>query len=149
MVVRGLGEALNCHKWLGLSDRSMTTSLTESKLMGLGFDCRVLHSDFIYSSLHTSMPGIDESRCILVTGATAGIGRALALSLAKLPSKPQVIAAGRRQDRLEELKQAGLETIVLDLDVDASSLTNSMDLILEKYPLVRTNLNRRAPTAAF
>lgn len=91
------------------------------------------------------MPGIDESKCILVTGATAGIGRALALSLAKLPSKPQVIAAGRRQDRLEELKKAGLETIVLDLDVEASSLTKSMDLILEKYPGVGLNCSLPLP----
>ncbi|KAF9454887.1 NAD(P)-binding protein [Macrolepiota fuliginosa MF-IS2] len=80
------------------------------------------------------MPGIEESKCILVTGATAGIGRALALSLAKLPSNPQVIAAGRRQDRLEELKRAGLEIIQFDLDTDASSLKSSVDLILEKYP---------------
>lgn len=85
------------------------------------------------------MPGIEESKCILVTGATAGIGRALALSLVKLPSKPQVIAAGRRRDRLEELKKAGLETIQLDLDTDANSLKNSVDFILDKYPDVRTN----------
>jgi len=80
------------------------------------------------------MPGIEERKCILVTGATAGIGRALALRLSKLPSKPQVIAAGRRQDRLEELKKAGLETMVLDLDAEESLLKQSMDLILEKYP---------------
>ncbi|XP_006454495.1 hypothetical protein AGABI2DRAFT_182469 [Agaricus bisporus var. bisporus H97] len=80
------------------------------------------------------MPGIEESKCILVTGATAGIGRALALSLAKLPSKPQVIAAGRRQSRLDELRKEGLETLQLDLDTDALTLKKSVDFILEKYP---------------
>ncbi|KXN89845.1 hypothetical protein AN958_04849 [Leucoagaricus sp. SymC.cos] len=80
------------------------------------------------------MPSIEESKCILVTGATAGIGRALALALAKLPSKPQVIAAGRRQDRLRELKDAGLETFELELDADAASLKRTVDVILEKYP---------------
>jgi NADP-dependent 3-hydroxy acid dehydrogenase YdfG len=82
------------------------------------------------------MLGIEESKCILVTGATAGIGRALALSLAKLPSKPQVIAAGRRLDRLDELRKEGLETVPLDLDTDTLTLKKSVDSILEKYPQV-------------
>ena len=47
--------------------------------------------------------GISECRCILVIGATAGIGRALALALHDLPSKPNVIVGGRRQERLDEL----------------------------------------------
>jgi short-subunit dehydrogenase involved in D-alanine esterification of teichoic acids len=87
------------------------------------------------------MPGIEGSKCILVTGATAGIGRALALSLAKLPSKPQVIAAGRRQDRLDELKKAGLETLQLELNTDAISIKKSVDHLLEKYPQVCVPIN--------
>jgi len=59
------------------------------------------------------MPSIEESKCI-VTGATAGIGRVLALALARLSSKSQVIATGRRQDRLNKLKTAGLEVFQLE-----------------------------------
>ncbi|KAF5355744.1 hypothetical protein D9756_003933 [Leucocoprinus leucothites] len=80
------------------------------------------------------MPGIEQSKCILVTGATAGIGRSLALALARLPSKPQVIATGRRQHRLDELKSAGLEVVQLELDTDAASLKKFVDSNLEKYP---------------
>jgi NADP-dependent 3-hydroxy acid dehydrogenase YdfG len=80
------------------------------------------------------MPGIEESRCILVTGATSGIGRALALNLARLPSKPRVVAAGRRQNKLDELRKEGLETVPLDLDTDALTLKKSVDFILDKYP---------------
>ena len=47
--------------------------------------------------------GISECRCILIIGATAGIGRALALALLDLPSKPTVIIGGRRKERLDEL----------------------------------------------
>jgi len=86
------------------------------------------------------MPGIETSKCILITGATAGIGRSLALALAKLPSQPQVIATGRRQDRLDELKIAGLEVFQLEFDTDMGSLKKSVDSILEKYPQVRSFL---------
>ena len=44
-----------------------------------------------------------DAPVVLVTGATAGIGRALARAIRDLPSKPTVIAMGRRQERLDEL----------------------------------------------
>lgn len=97
---------------------------------------RLIDDDILDSTRSTEMPGIEESKCILVTGATAGIGRSLALALARLPSKPQVIATGRRQDRLNELKTAGLEVFQLELDTDMASLKNSVDSILDKYPQV-------------
>ncbi|KAK2462238.1 hypothetical protein APHAL10511_005734 [Amanita phalloides] len=80
------------------------------------------------------MPSIDDSKCILVTGATAGIGRALSLALAKLPSKPRVIGLGRREDRLKELAKAGLETIQFDSNTDSKNLKTFADGVLEKYP---------------
>jgi len=83
------------------------------------------------------MPSIDDSKCILITGATSGIGRALALDIAKLPTHPKVIATGRRKDRLEELSAAGLHAEYLDLSLDLNSLRKSVDDLLARYPDVR------------
>ncbi|KAG7096709.1 hypothetical protein E1B28_004123 [Marasmius oreades] len=80
------------------------------------------------------MSSINDSRCVLVTGATSGIGRALAIAISELPSHPKVIGTGRRPDRLKELETAGLEVISLDLDVDAKSLTRNVRGIIQKYP---------------
>lgn len=49
------------------------------------------------------MPGIEDAKCVLIIGATSGIGRALALAIHDLPTQPTVIVAGRRMERLEEL----------------------------------------------
>lgn len=83
------------------------------------------------------MPSIDDSKCCLVTGATSGIGRALALAIFELPSKPTVIAAGRRQHRLDELALR-LETLQLDMGADHATLKKLADHIVHKYPDVRT-----------
>jgi len=82
------------------------------------------------------MTSIDNARCILITGATSGIGRSLALALKALPSGPRVIGTGRRKDRLAELERAGIEAIELDLNVDAISVQKSADSWIEKYPEV-------------
>ncbi|TFK40973.1 hypothetical protein BDQ12DRAFT_678674 [Crucibulum laeve] len=84
------------------------------------------------------MPGIEQSKCVLITGATAGIGHALALSIAKLPSQPQVIAAGRRQDRLNELASSNIETVQLDVDTSTESLKKFADHVVDKYPELDT-----------
>ena len=59
----------------------------------------------------------NSSKTILITGATAGIGRFTALHLAKLG--PHVIASGRNVDELKKLKaEAGsldLDTVILDV----------------------------------
>jgi NAD(P)-dependent dehydrogenase (short-subunit alcohol dehydrogenase family) len=64
-----------------------------------------------------SKPGATP-KIVLVTGATAGIGKAAALRFAR--GGFRVIATGRREERLHELKcEAGslpLETMVLDVD---------------------------------
>ncbi|THU94842.1 NAD(P)-binding protein [Dendrothele bispora CBS 962.96] len=80
------------------------------------------------------MPSILDSKCILVTGATAGIGRALALETAKLPSKPKVIGCGRRQDRLDQLSEAGIEGMQLDVNADKETLKKFVDDLVNKNP---------------
>ncbi|EDR15067.1 uncharacterized protein LACBIDRAFT_291564 [Laccaria bicolor S238N-H82] len=80
------------------------------------------------------MTSIKDSKCVLVTGATSGIGRALAQSIARLPGKPCVIAAGRRQERLDELAKEGLETVQLDVEASHDALKKFVEEIVLKYP---------------
>ncbi|KAF8078420.1 hypothetical protein FPV67DRAFT_1465214 [Lyophyllum atratum] len=84
------------------------------------------------------MPSINDSKCVLITGATAGIGRALALAISDLPTCPEVIAAGRRQDRLDELTKSSLSTVQVDLDTDKDSLAKFANDILDKHPNLDT-----------
>ena len=74
-----------------------------------------------------------KSLTILVTGATAGIGRHTALALARAGHR--VFAAGRRQNALESLEKEatglGLEGIVLDV-TKADSIEAAKALIEEK-----------------
>ncbi|KAJ6509253.1 hypothetical protein C8R47DRAFT_1097952 [Mycena vitilis] len=77
---------------------------------------------------------VDNAKCILVIGATSGIGRALALALSELPSRPTVIAAGRRQDRLKELQEKKLETVQLDVAADSETLKKNVNSLIAKYP---------------
>jgi 3-hydroxy acid dehydrogenase/malonic semialdehyde reductase len=50
---------------------------------------------------------------IFITGATSGFGRALALMCAK--KDYQVIATGRREERLKEIEDKNIRTITLDV----------------------------------
>jgi NADP-dependent 3-hydroxy acid dehydrogenase YdfG len=68
------------------------------------------------------MPSMIDSKCVLVLGATSGLGRALARSIQALPSKPTVIVTGRRKDRLDELAKENFETIQFDNDTIKESL---------------------------
>jgi short-subunit dehydrogenase len=65
-----------------------------------------------------------QTLTILITGSTAGIGRATALELARKGHR--VIATGRRESALAELREEAkgtkLETVVLDV-TDAASIT--------------------------
>lgn len=83
------------------------------------------------------MHSIDDSKCVLVTGATSGIGRALALDIAKLPSRPTVIGSGRRKERLEELKNAGVHPFELGITSDFEALRKSVEDLTKNYPTVR------------
>ncbi|KZP08570.1 hypothetical protein FIBSPDRAFT_761197 [Athelia psychrophila] len=49
------------------------------------------------------MASINSSKCVLVVGATSGIGQHLALAILALPSQPTVIIASRRRARLDKI----------------------------------------------
>ncbi|KAH9945663.1 hypothetical protein B0H21DRAFT_424112 [Amylocystis lapponica] len=79
-------------------------------------------------------PGIANAKSVLIIGATSGIGRALARSIKSLPSKPTVIVAGRRKERLEELSKDGFETAQFDVTVGREALRTFAKNIVAKYP---------------
>ncbi|KAJ6627211.1 hypothetical protein B0H10DRAFT_2292609 [Mycena sp. CBHHK59/15] len=81
---------------------------------------------------------IDDAKCVLVIGATSGIGRSLALAISELPSRPMVIGAGRRQDRLNELKEKRLETVQMDVAADRETLKKTVESVISKYPKLDT-----------
>ena len=90
------------------------------------------------------MPGIADCKTVLVIGATAGIGRALALAIHDLPSKPTVIISGRRTERLDSIVkdsdlngEGRLKSVSANIDVDRTSLKQFSETILFQYPDVR------------
>jgi len=85
------------------------------------------------------MPNITESKCVLVIGSTAGIGRSLALAILDLPSKPTVIVCGRRKERLDELvasygTSGRLKSVTLDVLAERDVLQASIQEIISTYP---------------
>nr|VWO94223.1 3-oxoacyl-reductase [Ganoderma boninense] len=82
------------------------------------------------------MPGIKDANCVLVLGATAGLGRSLALAIHDLETKPTVIVAGRRQERLDELaaKSERIKTTRVDINTHHDNLKQFVHDILSQYP---------------
>ena len=82
------------------------------------------------------MTGIKDAKCVLVIGATAGIGRALALAIHDLDSKPTVIVAGRRQERLDELaaKSDRIKTARVDINTSYDKLKPFVEDVVTRYP---------------
>ncbi|KAI0080238.1 NAD(P)-binding protein [Panus rudis PR-1116 ss-1] len=87
-----------------------------------------------------SSPNISDSKCVLVLGATSGIGRALALAIHDLPSQPTVIVGGRRKERLEELASRSdrLYSVQIDITSDRESLKKFVEDLVTKYPDLET-----------
>lgn len=87
------------------------------------------------------MPGISDCKCILVVGATSGIGRSLALAIHALPSNPTVIVSGRRQERLDKLSKTGerLETVRFDVNGSRDDLKRFVQEITSNHPDVCTH----------
>jgi len=82
-----------------------------------------------------------NAKCVLVIGATSGIGRDLALAIHGLPSKPTVIVAGRRQERLNEILTKGskagkenLHAVTLDVMSSADKLEQFVKDTVNNFP---------------
>lgn len=84
-----------------------------------------------------------EKKIALVTGATSGIGRASAITLAKMGF--HIIATGRRADRLEELKSEmpdGIDCLPLVFDVrDRETVMEILGNLPENWKNVDVLLN--------
>jgi short-subunit dehydrogenase involved in D-alanine esterification of teichoic acids len=89
-----------------------------------------------------------SAKCVLVIGATSGIGRYLALAIHELPSKPTVIVAGRRQARLDEIIAQGskagkenLHAVTVDMTSDLETQKSFVKDTLTKFPEVSLFFN--------
>ncbi|KZS96078.1 NAD(P)-binding protein [Sistotremastrum niveocremeum HHB9708] len=87
------------------------------------------------------MTSIAVAKCVLIIGATSGIGRALAQAIHDLPSQPTVIVSGRRKERLDEMvasaTQAGssrLESVTIDLSSGTDKLKEFVKEVTTLHP---------------
>jgi 3-hydroxy acid dehydrogenase / malonic semialdehyde reductase len=81
-------------------------------------------------------------RIALVTGATSGIGRATAIALAK--QGYHIIAAGRREERLQELRDVITEVPVLTLQFDVrdkTSVGEAINSLSEEWKTIEVLVN--------
>lgn len=72
---------------------------------------------------------METKKSVLITGCSSGIGRALAFGLAARGYR--VFAGARKEEDIGALREAGLESVALDLDSSASILS-AVDLVLAR-----------------
>ena len=101
-----------------------------------------------------AMSGELRGRCAVVLGGTSGIGRSLALGLARQGAT--VIASSRNQDAVAavsgEIEALGISTLTMSSDVgDRASLVRLKDAVLSRFGAVDILVNsagmtKRVPT---
>lgn len=83
-------------------------------------------------------------RCVLITGATSGIGRATAYAFAK--AGYNLALCGRRREKLEEVKDA-LESLHIDIDIftldvrDRDAVNREIGALLERVKHIDVLVN--------
>ena len=88
-----------------------------------------------------------SAKCVLVIGATSGIGKDLALAIHRLPSKPTVIVSGRRTDRLDEIIRSNssperglIASKQVDVKSNAASLKSYAESVVAEHPEVSSQV---------
>ena len=77
-----------------------------------------------------------KPKCVLVTGATSGIGQSLAQAIYRQYPGTKIIATGRRQDRLDQIS-AGKDRIYgrrLDQNAGQNDLKSWVKELLTDHP---------------
>ncbi|MES2622011.1 MAG: SDR family NAD(P)-dependent oxidoreductase, partial [Bacteroidota bacterium] len=85
-----------------------------------------------------------KNRVVWITGASSGIGEALAYELAKEGAK--LILSSRREDELkrvgEKIKEAGGNYLILPLDLtDTPSFEEKKNMVLSKFGRIDMLIN--------
>ncbi len=81
---------------------------------------------------------VEESRAVLITGCSTGIGRATALRLAK--AGHTVYATARRAESIADLRAAGARTLALDV-TDEASMVAAVDQVVAEQGAVGVLIN--------
>jgi NAD(P)-dependent dehydrogenase (short-subunit alcohol dehydrogenase family) len=97
------------------------------------------------------MPGAFEGKVVVVTGASMGIGRALALEFAR--ARAHVVVAARSQDKLlevaREIGALGAKALVIETDVELrEELARMVELTVKEFgrlDVLVNNAGRRFP----
>lgn len=79
-----------------------------------------------------------DKKVVLVTGASSGIGREIAVFLAKHNYK--VYGVARRVGKLQELNKLGIETLQMDV-TDEDSVKNTVDAIINREGIIDVLVN--------
>ncbi|MGE0605817.1 MAG: SDR family oxidoreductase [Pirellulales bacterium] len=96
-----------------------------------------------FKRAYLAMPTF-ENQCVVVTGASSGIGRALCLELAS--QRPKLVLAARDNAALEEVSQAcqrlGAETLIVPTDVaQPDDCRRLMEAAAERFNGIDTLVN--------
>jgi NAD(P)-dependent dehydrogenase (short-subunit alcohol dehydrogenase family) len=75
------------------------------------------------------MPHTPDSRCVLITGCSSGIGLAIAIGLHE--QGYQVFASARKKQDVEKIQQLGLQCLQLDL-ADTDSIKQAVKQLLQQ-----------------